>query len=151
MTIILSLLGGFSGGLVAWFCSNYLGRPLIQFWELRSEAHTFLYYYANMKFDRPPHSRNAEDAQNCFRWLGVRVDTLRTSSLRLIMILLGLLGYNLEIAATSLIGLSNTLASGHEQDTTNFRVQAQQALQLPIDPEDQETFDRWQRIKDVSL
>jgi hypothetical protein len=151
ITITVSLLSGFVGGFIAWFCSNYLGRPLIRFLDLRAEAHTFLYYYANIKFDRPPHSRNVEDAQKCFRWLASRLDALRTSSLRLILFLLRLRGYDLESAATGLTGLSNTLAPDCEDDATSFRVQAQRALRLPVDPEDQEMVDLRQRLKGVPI
>jgi hypothetical protein len=146
MTILVSSISGFVGGFVAWFCSNFFGRPIVKFLELRSEAHRFLYYYANINFDRPPNSRNADDAQKCFRSLGARLDALRTSSPRPIRRLFVWLGYNLESAATGLTGLSNTLASGSEEAATKFRVQAQRALGLPVDPEDQETVDRAARL-----
>jgi hypothetical protein len=151
VTMVVSLLGGFVGGFVAWFCSNYLGRPLVKLLELRSETHTFLYYYANIKFDRPPHYRNVEDAQKCFRWLGSRLDALRTSSLRPVLFLFCLFKYNLEGAANGLTGLSNALAPDREGEATDFRVQAQRALRLPVDPEDQKMVDTRQRLKGVRL
>ena len=60
MSIILSLSSGFFGGFVAWVCSNYFGRPLVEFWNIRSEAQKLLYYYANIKFRCPQHYRNNE-------------------------------------------------------------------------------------------
>ena len=150
MTIILSALSGFVsgfiGGFVAWFCSNVFGRRIVELWDLRIEAHRFLYYYANVKFDRPPDARNADDAQKCFRWLGARLDALRTSSPRVVIQLFVWWGYNLEGAATGLTGLSNTIAPGREEAATGFRVQAQRALQLPVNPDEQEAVDRAERL-----
>jgi hypothetical protein len=146
MTLLLSSISGFVGGCVAWFCSNFLGRPIVEPWNLRSEAHRFLYYYANINFDRPPNSRNADDAQKCFRSLAARVDALRTSTPRLMLRLAARRGYNLQSAVTGLTGLSNTLARGREDEATSFRVQAQRALRLPVHLKDQEWVDLKERL-----
>lgn len=149
-TIILSLFAGFVGGLIAWFFSNYVGRPLVRFYELRSETHTFLFYFANIKFDRPPNSRNADDASRCFRWLASRLDALRTSTIRPVLFLLIWRNYNLAGAAIGLTGLSNSLAPGREAEATNFRVKVQQAFKLPVDPEDQQEVDDQRLLMSVT-
>ena len=151
MTIIVSFLGGIVGGFIAWFCSNYFGRPLMQFLDLRTEAHTFLYYYTNIKFDRPPHFRNVDDAVKCFRWLASRLDALRASSLRAMLLLFRLFKFDLANAASGLIGLSNNLVPDREGDATRFRVQTQRALRLPVDPKDQETVDLLERLTDQQI
>ncbi|MGA8761039.1 MAG: hypothetical protein WB611_32845 [Stellaceae bacterium] len=151
MAVTVSLAAGFIGGLVAWFFSNYVGRPLVHFYELRSETHTFLFYYANIKFDRPPNSSNAEDASRCFRWLASRLDALRSSTLRPVLCFLKWRRYNLDAGAYGLTGLSNTLAADREGDAAKFRVQAQLALKLPVDPGDQQRVDDESLLKSVTV
>jgi hypothetical protein len=151
LTIFLSLVGGFVGGFVAWFCSNYFGRPLIKFFDLRTEAHTFLYYYANIKFDQPSHARNVDDAVKCFRWLASRLDAMRASNLRAMLLLFRFLRFDLASAATGLTGLSHNLVPEGEDNATRFRVQAQRALRLPVDPKDQGRVDLLERLTDQPI
>jgi hypothetical protein len=148
MTVVISALTGFIGGFVAWYCSNYLGYALIAFRDLRSEAHRYLYYYANIRPSSPPSLRNADEAQKALRWLGARVDSLRTSSPSLILTYLRWRGYDLNAAADGLTELSN--AVGTDGDAI-FRVKAQRALKLTADPEEEQYSDAVERLKGIPL
>jgi hypothetical protein len=43
-----SLLLGFAGGVVAWFLTNFYGRPLTRFFELRDQAHEEIVFTNNL-------------------------------------------------------------------------------------------------------
>ena len=43
-----SLLAGFLGGAVAWFATNYWGRPISKFHELRLQAQETILFHANV-------------------------------------------------------------------------------------------------------
>jgi hypothetical protein len=148
-TILISSTSGFVGGVAAWFCGNYLGRPIIQFWNLRSETRRSLYYYANINPYPPLNPRDVAEAQESIRWLAARFDAMRTSSPTLILKAFAWQGYDLAGAALGLTGLSNTL--GTESDAVLFLVQAERALKLPSNPEDELYFDDMELIKGRSL
>jgi hypothetical protein len=117
----------------------------LELWDLRSESHRFLYYYANIalrEFGGPSKLTH----RNVFGGLAARLDALRTSTPRPILRLFAWRGYNLQNAATGLTGLSNMLAPGREGEATSFRVQAQRALRLPVDLKDQERVDLRERL-----
>jgi len=59
--------------------------------------------------------------------------------------------YSLENAANGLTGLSNTLAPDHEDAAVEFRVQVQQALKLPVDPEDKQQVDDLRLLKTTTV
>ena len=58
--------------------------------------------------------------------------------------------YDLHEGALALIRLSNALGAD-DNIATRSRVQAQRALHLPVDPQEQEEVNREQRLKDVSI
>jgi hypothetical protein len=146
MTLFVNLATGFCGGIAAWFFTNYFGGPVLEFWKLRSEVHRFLYYYANISFNRPPPSRYVEEARMCFRSLGARLDALHATSPRLVGWGFVWRKYDLKIAASGLTGLSNSLAPQREAQALHFRVKAQRALRLPVAPEDQSAVDVVRRL-----
>jgi hypothetical protein len=151
MASLLNLATGFCGGVAAWFVTNFFGGPVLEFRKLRSEAQRFLYYYANISFERPPPSRDVEEARKCFRSLGARLDALLASSPRPILFGFRLRKYDLKIAANGLTGLSNSLTPEREEQARCFRVQAQRALRLPVAPEDQSAVDLVRRLTGVKL
>jgi hypothetical protein len=148
MNILISVFCGFAAGLTAWFCSNYFGKSLIAFWDLRLEAHKVLYYYANIDSSGPLNSSDLNEAQTCLRWLAARADSLQTESPWLILKMLSCRGYDLSAAAWGLTNLSNKLTA---VDNALFRVQAQRALKLPRDSNDEEYSDVVERLKGVPL
>ena len=58
--------------------------------------------------------------------------------------------YNLRSAALGLIELSNSLGA-RDSDAVRFRVQAQRALRLPIDPTERDKVDLENRRDGVAI
>ncbi|SRR6266852_5104553 len=131
---ILSSVLGFVGGIIAWFATNYWGRSLLRFWDVRLEAHETMYLYANVYADRPADLARAQEGSANFRKLGAKIDGLRAILPPLLSWYLRVRGYDLRLAAQGLTGLSNSLGV-KDGDMVRFRVQAQKNLCLPTDPE----------------
>jgi hypothetical protein len=147
---IFSSALGFVGGMIAWFATNYWGRSLLRFWDLRLEAHETIYLYANVRADRPSDLARAQEASNHFRKLGAKIDGLRTVLPAPLSWYLRARRYHLQLAAEGLTGLSNWLGVDDDK-TSQFRVLAQKNLRLPIDPEERESVEREQRLSDVPI
>ena len=75
---IASAALGFVGGIVGWFATNYWGRTLLRFWDLRLEAHETMFVYANVSTDHPGSLARAEDGSIRLRRLGAKIDAIRT-------------------------------------------------------------------------
>jgi len=134
--------------IAAWFATNYLGRPLLKFIDLRSEAHETIFRYANILSERPASLAHAEDGRAQLRQLGAKIDALRVVLPPPIGWCLSICRYDLRTAAEGLTGLSNSLGT-HDSDTVWFRVQAQRALRLPIDPNEQKRVEVRKRLDGV--
>ncbi|MGC1861057.1 MAG: hypothetical protein WA733_08015 [Methylocystis sp.] len=148
--MIESTVFGFIGGVVSWFAINYWGRTLSRFWDLRLEAHETIFFYSNISADHQASSANANDGRVQLRKLGAKIDALRAVLPAPLRWCLRACHYDLRSAAQGLTGLSNSLGA-RESDVIRFRVQAQRALCLPIDPIEQERVDREKRLENVSL
>jgi len=150
MGMIVSTALGFVGGIVSWFATNYWGRTLSHFWDLRLETHETIFFYANISADRPANSANAGDGRIQLRKLGAKIDALRAVLPAPLRWYLLARHYDLHSAALGLTGLSNSLGVS-DSDTVRFRVQAQKSLCLPTDPKEQERADREKRLGGVPL
>jgi hypothetical protein len=152
MSTAMGFVGGVVGGVVAWFATNYWGRALLRFWDLRLEAHEAMFFYANINADRPVTPANlarAGEGSLRFRTLGAKIDGLRTVLPAPLSWYLHKRSYDLRQGALGLIGLSNWLGAD-DHKATRSRVQAQRALRLPVDLQEQEQVDREQRLKNAS-
>jgi hypothetical protein len=149
MGLILSSVLGFVGGIFAWFATNYWGRSLLRFWDLRLEAHETMYLYANVYANRPDLAR-AQEGSAHLRKLGAKIDGLRAVLPPPLPWYLRVRGYDLHLAAEGLTRLSNSLGL-NDGDMVRFRVQAQKNLCLPIDPEERERVEREQRLDGASI
>ena len=150
MQQLMSTVLGFVGGVVAWFATNYWGRGLLQFWGLRLEAHEAMFLYANVRADHPASLARAGEGSLRFRTLGAKIDGLKGILPVPFSWYLQMRSYDLHEGALGLIGLSNALGAD-DNSATRSRVQAQRALRLPVDPQEQEQVNREQRLKDVSI
>jgi hypothetical protein len=154
MSTVLGFVGstvlGFVGGVVAWFATNYWGRPLLRFSDLRLEAHEAMFFYADISADCPASLPRAGEGRLRFRALSAKIDGLRAVLPAPVSWYLHKRSYHLHQGALGLIGLSNALGAD-DRKATHSRVQAQRALCLPVDPQDQEQVDREQRLKNVPI
>jgi hypothetical protein len=150
MGIIASTAFGLIGGIASWFAVNYWGRTLSRFWDLRLEAHETVFFYADIFADHQASSANANDGRVRLRKLGAKIDALRAVLPAPLRWYLRVRHYDLHSAALGLTGLSNSLGAS-DSDTVRFRVQAQRALCLPIDPTEQERVEREKRLDGVSF
>ncbi len=148
MGMIATTIYGCSVGIAAWFATNYWGRPLLRFWDLRLEAHEAMFRYANVSSERPASLVHAEEGRTHLRQLGAKVDALRTALPAPIGWYLRIRHYDLRSAAQGLTGLSNCLGT-HDSNTVWFRVQAERALGFPIDQTEQEQVERRKRLDGV--
>jgi len=73
---------GFVGGIAGWFATNYWGRTLLRFWDLRLEAHETMFIYANVSADHPGSLARAEDGSVRLRQLGAKTDAIRWRNTR---------------------------------------------------------------------
>jgi hypothetical protein len=146
----LSSALGFVGGIIGWFATNYWGRSLLRFWDLRLEAHETIYLYANVSADRPADLARTREGSAHHRELGAKIDALRAVLPAALSWYLRARRYDLRLAAQGLTGLSNSLGV-NDGDMVRFRVQAQKSLRLRSDPEDRERVEREQRLDGVPL
>jgi hypothetical protein len=144
MVTILSSVLGFLGGIIAWFATNYWGRTLLRFWDVRLEAHETMYLYANVYAHPLADEAITKDGRVRLRKLGAKIDGLRMVLLWPLFWYLRARGYDLRLAAHGLTGLSNSLGRD-DKVAARFRVQAQKHLRLPTDPKDRERVECEQR------
>ena len=102
--------------LVVWFAANFLGQPFIRFYRMRDEVQSSLILYANVSpvYERSDPREHPDwdhflEAQGTLRRLASQLKALALNHHRLNRFLASL-GYQLEEAASGVIGFSNTLA-----------------------------------------
>ena len=150
MEQIISTVLGFIGGVIAWFATNYLGRALLKFWDLRLEAHEAMFLFSDVRADSIRSLGRANEGSLRFRELGAKIEGLRSVLPAPLRWYLHKRSYDLHEGARGLIGLSNAL--GRDDDSaTRSRVQAQRALRLPVDPQEQEQVDRERRLENAGI
>jgi hypothetical protein len=124
---------GFLGGVAAWFATNFWGRPLARFYELRQQTQETILFHANIG----PHLADAERlprASDELRRIAAQLGGIAATSPPLILWLLRRRGYDLEAATENLIGLSNTLTEPYGTNHSAHREMTQRALRLPLVP-----------------
>jgi hypothetical protein len=131
-TMLGSLAAGFLGGALAWFATNFWGRPISRFLDLRLQAQETILFHANIG----PYLADADrmpKASEELRRIAAQIGGITATSSPLILRLLRHRGYDLVAATEHLIGLSNTLSAplGANLD---HRERTQKALRLPIIP-----------------
>jgi hypothetical protein len=141
--LIAGLASGFIGGIIAWFATNYYGRNLLRFWDQRLETHKTLF------FQRPKilfGGREVSNGSACMR-LAAEIDALRVILPAPLHWYLRKRGYDLHATALGLTELSNSLGSDSFHETAAFRVQVQDSLRLPVEKEDRESAQLWDRLR----
>jgi hypothetical protein len=118
---IVALLTAFVTAIITWFGTNYFGRNLLRFWDLRLEVHKAIF---------------VSDSTQVYK-LAIKIEGLKVILPAPVFWYLRMRRYELQGAAQALIALSDALSrNDSSSDETLSRVKAQECLQLPIDPED---------------
>jgi hypothetical protein len=128
-----TLAAGFLGGAAAWFATNFWGRPIARFHELRLQAQETILFHANIG----PYLADAErlpKASDELRRIAAQIGGITATSPPAILWLLRRRGYDLPAATENLIGLSNTLTEPFGADHPAHREMTQRALRLPVVP-----------------
>jgi hypothetical protein len=131
--VLGTLAAGFLGGAAAWFATNFWGRPIAKFFELRLQAQETILFHANIG----PHLADAERlprASDELRRIAAQIGGVAATSPPVILWLLRRRGYDLTAATENLIGLSNTLMEPYGSDHPAHRELTQRALRLPVVP-----------------
>jgi hypothetical protein len=149
MEQIISTILAFISAFIGWFAANYWGRALKKFWDLRLEAHEAMFLFSNVRADSKSPAR-ANEGSLRLRDLGAKIDGIRAVLPAPLSWCLRKRSYDLHEGARGLVGLSNTLGRD-DQSATRFRVQAQRALRLPVDPQEQEQVDRERRLENAGI
>jgi hypothetical protein len=124
---------GFLGGVAAWFATNFWGRPLARFYELRQQTQETILFHANIG----PYLADTErlpKASDDLRRIAAQIGGITATSSPVILWLLRRRGYDLPAATEHLIGLSNTLTEPYGAARPSHREMTQRALRLPIVP-----------------
>ena len=72
MMTIQGFVGGAIAAVITWFVTNYWGRGLLRFWDLRLKAHEVMFLYANVCADHPTDLGRAKEGSCSFGHLARR-------------------------------------------------------------------------------
>ena len=130
-----SAIASFLLGVVGWFVTNFFGKPLLDFLNLRSQVHEEIIFTGNVDA-MVEHKANYDKAVESLRRLGAKVQAtnVSVSSLPFVPLrwFLSKQGYDLVRAGRGLIGLSNSLASTDDSRAHHIN-SIQTGLKLPRD------------------
>jgi hypothetical protein len=133
LIVLANLAAGFVGGAVAWFATNFWGKPISKFLDLRLRAQEAILFHANIG----PYLADVErtpKASDDLRRIAAQIGGIAATSSPLILWVLRRRGYDLPAAAQELMALSNTLAEPFGANL-DHRENAQKALRLPAVPD----------------
>jgi len=93
-------------GIVGWLATSFFAKPLLDFLNLRSQVLEEMFFTANVDDEN---MTVYESAKESLRRLGAKVQATDVRALRPLRWFLSKWGYNLGMAGSGLIGLSNSL------------------------------------------
>src|SRR6266700_2373491 len=116
-----TIIYGIIGGLVGWFATDFLARPIRQFFQLRGERCEAMVMFGNV---RAGDLKRLKEARDAFRELGARMLAFAHTEW-LGNWLIARLRYDPIKAGRSLIGVSNTIGTpGNELHQRKLNVMA---------------------------
>lgn len=136
--VVLPLLGTILVGVIAWWVTNWIARPIVEFDLLRRQTREELNFWKHLSKD----SKQKEQGSDALRRLSARIEAMATSG-SLPRQYFKFRGYDLTAAHSNLSGLANVDgSSGDERLICRNKVEL--ALKLPTS----ETPERIDRIND---
>ena len=73
---IWSVLGALAAGFVGWFVANFVAKPLLDFWSLRSQVHEEITFTANVGNVTGDRDGVREKAADSLRRLGAKMHAM---------------------------------------------------------------------------
>jgi hypothetical protein len=107
----VSIISGVIGGIASWFATDFIFRPVRQFFQLRGEICQAMVMFDNV---RPGDLTKLEEARDAFRLLGARMLAFAHTEWLGSWLIVGL-RYDPTKAGRSLIGVSNTISTAGEE------------------------------------
>jgi len=133
MQSVLSVIGTILLGGAGWLATEFFGKQVIRFYDLRRKVHEELIYTANVGGnigDDPEWQERLEKAQRDLRRLAAQLHAVASSATPFTKYYLERFKYGPEQAGDSLIGYSNTLTAP-DYSRAGHRYGAEKALRLP--------------------
>src|SRR5262245_32265038 len=117
---LTSVLAGAAGGIVSWFVTDFIGRPVSGFFRLRTEIDQCIRFYGNVRAPVSERGKVTEDftaedldrlqeAQAALRQLAMKMQSFAATE-RMAHTLVKALRYDPWTAGKSLVGYSNSIA-----------------------------------------
>jgi hypothetical protein len=129
-TTVLPGIGTIALGALGWLAANFFGEPLLRFWRVRREIHESLIFTAAISDASLPGASGAAVVE--LRRHSARLTALWVAASPTVQRWWKSRAYNLPVAASGLIGLSNSL-SDVSGNRAVFTYQVQNGLRLPLD------------------
>jgi hypothetical protein len=121
-------------GVFGWVLVSFLGKPWLDFKDLRRRVHVEIIYTANIGGEVPDEVKYDEKARNeavgSLRRLAAEVYAAKASAVPALAWLFDKCGYNLVQAGAGLIALSNSLETA-DGSRGHYRKSIEEALKLP--------------------
>jgi hypothetical protein len=93
-------------GVFGWFATSFIAKPLLDCINLRNQVLEEMIFTANVNDEKMQvYGKSVES----LRRLGAKVQATEVTATPLLRLCISKLGYNLSVAGSNLIGLSNSL------------------------------------------
>jgi hypothetical protein len=126
---LVSLLASIPLGALGWIATNFVARPILRVYDLRERVWEELLVSANLSiFDAGRYEQTVENLRRC----AAQASALYVAWPGLLRWVLWTLGFDLQLAAENLLGLSNTCGRDGS-GPADYRSQAGRALRLSVD------------------
>jgi hypothetical protein len=124
-----SLGVGMLGGVLSWFATDWVTKPIAAFRTLRESVIEELHFFANVYEGSPPHIR--EEASRRIRRLGSEAHKLNESSTLPLRWYLWWRRADLGLASEGLVGFSNCLPEHRDGSLALMRDRIERGMGLP--------------------
>jgi hypothetical protein len=106
LSVMASMLLAVLSGIVGWFATSFIAKPLADFWNLKSQVLEEMVFTGNINDE---HMASYKASAASLRRLGAKVQATEVTTSWLLRWYLSIFKYDLSIAGKNLIGLSNAL------------------------------------------
>ena len=127
--LLPSLGVGMLGGVLSWFATDWVTKPIAAFRTLRESVIEELHFFANVYDGSPPHIR--EEASRHIRRLGSEAHKLNESSTFPLRWYLWWRRADLGLASEGLVGFSNCLPEHRDGSLALMRDRIERGMGLP--------------------
>jgi hypothetical protein len=125
----LQLVLGLVGGAVAWFVTNRIAGPVVEFEKTRRDVREALYLYSHAAKDW--HPDKIDQAEESLRRLAARIEVSSVTSPRWVRWYFKRREWDLAEARSALHGLSNVMGTSRDERTV-LRHRIEVALKFPL-------------------